>query len=198
MPRTQKVTRRVGSRFGVSTLTLLLLLPLAASAQPRSTSTPPPTSPPTRSSGSGTASSSTGTTTSSPSVTCPLKAGAPENATKTKSGLLCLEDVPGQWFPLDAARLLLRDLAAGKEALALQPKLEARIDLAASTEKLLKDQLANEEKITATWEKVARVQTERLQQREAWYKSPTLWFAVGFVTATAVGFGIAKLYSETR
>lgn len=104
----------------------------------------------------------------------------------------------GQWFPLGSALRMLRDLKGGQAALALQPKLEARIGLADKAEKLLQVQVATEEKIAAEWERVAKVQTERLRAKDAWYRSPTLWFALGFVTATAVGYGVAKLYAETK
>lgn len=192
---TRRRMEMAGSRFTTAViLTALLSLNAPAVAQPQPTSTLKKKTP-VKSSSSGRATSPSGTTSSS---SCPLVSGKTENATKTTSGLLCQEDALGQWFPLGSARLMLRDLKAGRAALALQPKLEARIGLADKTEQLLKQQIETEEKISAEWERVAKVQTERLRDKDAWYRSSTLWFAVGVVTAVGIGFGAAKLYAETR
>lgn len=173
----------------------LCAAPVASHAQPRSRSTGPTEK---KSTSRASAGAKPASTNSSSSPKCPLTPGKTENATKTTSGLLCLGDALGQWFPLGEARLVLKDLKAGRAAIALQPKLEARISLADKAEQLLRQQLTTEEKISAEWERVAKVQTEKLAAKDAWYRSPTLWFAVGFVAATAVGFGVAKLYAETK
>jgi len=93
---------------------------------------------------------------------------------------------------------MLGDLKRGQVAVSLQPKLERRIALEEHTTKLLRLELTTERKISTEWMRAARAQTERLESRHAWYKSPVFWFAVGFLAATGLSYGVAKLYAETH
>lgn len=132
------------------------------------------------------------------SVSCPLSPGKQENATPMRSGLLCLGGALGQWFPRREARLLLGQLTAGKAALELQPVLESRLALAAKVQEALRRQIDTEQKIARQWGHVVKQQSERLQSRGTWYKSPVLWFATGVLCALALGYGSAVLYEKTR
>lgn len=137
-------------------------------------------------------------TASRSSMRCPLPPGSPERATKKTSGLLCHEGALGQWFPRAQARLLLKELTAGRAALSLQPKLEGRLALMSKVEAMLKKQVETERQIASQWKTVVRGQAERLGAKRAWYKSPALWFAAGLVCAVALGYGTAMLYEKTR
>jgi hypothetical protein len=128
---------------------------------------------------------------------CPLAPDAKGVATKSTSGLVCVDGALGQWFPLNKARLLLSDVKLGNAALQLTPKLEARIELSEKTSELLRKQLVTEESIANTWKDVAEIQTKRLKQKDAWYKSPILWFAVGAVAAFGISYGVTRLYAGT-
>jgi hypothetical protein len=118
--------------------------------------------------------------TSSPK--CPLGAAHKKRrATKSKSGLLCLDGSIGQWFPIARARLLLTDVKLGRNALKQVPLLEQKSSFALQRVKLLELQVGDSEKIAETWRQAAQEQAKALQSQHAWYKSPTLWFAVGLV-----------------
>lgn len=137
-------------------------------------------------------------TVSSSSMNCPLPPGSQTRATKKSSGLLCHEGALGQWFPRREARLLLKELTAGRAALSLQPKLEGRLALMSKVEAMLKKQVETQRQIASQWKTVVRSQAERLGAKRAWYRSPALWFAAGIVCAVALGYGTAMLYEKTR
>lgn len=118
---------------------------------------------------------------SSSSPKCPISLGNKSRATTSKSGLLCHEGVAGQWFPRPAVRLLLKDLKSGRAALALQPKLERRIELGVQRVKLLELDVATSDKIGAAWRTAAEVQAKQLAKKDSAWRSPTVWFAIGLV-----------------
>lgn len=147
------------------------------------------------------ASSKSSSTTSSVFATQELcKRGIPSKAkpTKTSSGLLCLEGTLGQWFPRDSALRLLKDVKRGKAALALQPKLEHRLELEKRRTLLLELDGKTLEKIAETWRKAAEEQARARSTLMKWYHSPYLWMAVGFVAGTAATVGIVAAIGEIR
>lgn len=87
----------------------------------------------------------------------------------------------GQWFPLPAARLLLKDIKAGKAAIALQPRLERRIELADRRSKLLELDSQTADKIAERWRAAAQAQAKELSKADSVWRSPILWFAIGVV-----------------
>ena len=88
---------------------------------------------------------------------------------------------------------MLKDLKKGRAALDLQPKLEQRIELEKKRTELLSQEVATSDKIADVWRTTAEQQAKALAQKDAWWKSPYLWTAVGFVVgaATTVGISIA-------
>lgn len=119
-------------------------------------------------------------------------------ATKDKSGLLCNDGVRGFWFPEVSAKKMLADLQQYQVNKKLVERLETRVRISDNIEKKLLEQLDTEERISTQWRELSETQQKSLRKRQAWYKSPTLWFAIGFVTATAAGYGVAQLYARTQ
>jgi len=168
------MSTRTGCAVAPRTLPLLLLLLLVltveflsasvVSAQPKSTSV---------------------TRVANNPVVCPLQPSIAGLASKGSSGLLCLDGAIGQWFPLPAARRMLKDLQVGRAAIALQPKLERRIELEVQRVILLELDVATSDKIAEQWRKAAEVQAKVLAQKDSFWRSPALWFAVGTVVTGA-------------
>lgn len=127
-------------------------------------------------------------------ISCPYR--GIDKPTKMSSGILCLEDAPGMWFPWGVARLMIVDLTRGRNAIALLPALETQIAQHKSAIVLLRQQYARSEEISNKYKGVVTVQAKQLQRKDAWYKSPPLWFATGVVTTIIMGIVGAKIYQE--
>ena len=97
----------------------------------------------------------------------------------------------GQFFPLPAARLMLKELERGRGALALQPKLERRVELGKHRVVLLGLDVASWKQQSVVWKDTAQQQAKARVESRAWYRSPQLWFAVGVIAGAAAAVGLA-------
>lgn len=116
------------------------------------------------------------------------KTSGPQEQPKSKQAIV--DGVKGMFFPMPVARLMLKDLKLGKAALAMQPKLELRIELEKHKTKLLELDVETVEKMSQIWKSTAEDQAKRLSKTDTFWRSPTLWFALGVVVAGGA-FGAA-------
>ena len=129
-------------------------------------------------------------------ITCPYHGR--DLATKESSGVLCLRDTPGMWFPWGVARLMLQDLVRGRSAINLLPTLEMQMAKKERTIFLLKEQAQSDQEISNRYKQLSIAQHNQLKSQYKWYKSKPFWFTVGVVTTIVVGITGAKIYQGLK
>lgn len=137
-------------------------------------------------------------TCSAAAGTCPVNVQVGEAVDTTKSNRLCVNGVPGMWFPMPSARQMLKDIKSGSSEKLEKVKLSQKLSLCDERTSLLQEQVKTVDAISDSWRKSAEEQAKQAQNKSKWYKAPTLWFAVGFVAATAVGYGLAQAYANSN
>jgi len=125
------------------------------------------------------------------------------------SKLLEQDGKPGFWFPEDVATRMLADLQEFPLMKLKVGKLESKVDTMEEYERLLKLDLEVTEQIGNKWKTAfdEQVKVNAAQQKfhqkelassKKWYRSPVLWFSVGFVMASAMAVGLTFGLAEAR
>jgi len=119
------------------------------------------------------------------------------------------EGHPGFWFPEESATRMLKDLKELPPLRLKVSKLELKVEKFEDYTLLLKRDIEITEKISGKWEKAFNDQVSvteaqqdyyesEIESLRKWYRSPILWFSVGFVGAAALAVGLNFGLAETR
>jgi len=115
----------------------------------------------------------------------------------------------GFWFPDESATRMLKDLKELPPLRLKVDKLELKIEKFEDYTLLLKRDIEITEKISDKWEtafdeQVAVTEAQQdyyeseIESLRKWYRSPMLWFGVGFACASALAVGLNFGLAETR
>ena len=117
---------------------------------------------------------------------------APE-ITANRRAVLEHDGDAGIWFHVDVARCILGELAAAPEYRARVSLLEQRLELSVERDALQLRRVATAEEEAAAasgaLESAERRAREAEESRDAWYRHPALWAAIGAVLVAIVGVG---------
>jgi len=109
---------------------------------------------------------------------------------------------PGYWFAEETATKMLKDL---KELKLLREKLElidTKLELRDHHLELIREDLRITENIGEKWRLAFEEQAQLTQmceeEKDAWYRHPALWGAVGFVVGVGVTVGIGYALAGAR
>jgi hypothetical protein len=98
------------------------------------------------------------------------------------------EGAEGVWFRADVAERLLHDIQAARLAADLELLYERKIELLtaeiAAAQRLLALAEQGEMRASDALDRAVFSRQAAEQQRDAWHRSPALWFACGVVVAT--------------
>lgn len=101
---------------------------------------------------------------------------------------------PGIWFQLDVARCMLGRLSAlplyAQRVTLLQGRLTLDDERSALVDREVSLAEEGEQQAVDALDAAIRARQRAEDARDAWYRSPALWFALGVVAAVAVGFGV--------
>jgi len=108
------------------------------------------------------------------------------------------EGIDGIWFRADVAQRVLRDLQTAKLTIDLQTLYERKIELLdeeiAASQRLLALAEQGEMRASDALDRAVFARLEVEKQRDAWHRSPALWFGVGAaLSALAVAAGAYAL-----
>jgi len=126
-----------------------------------------------------------------------------------ESILLTHEGVPGMWFPMAKADLLLEDVRRLPLIEAKVELLELKIRSQTQYVLLLRQDIEITEQISDKWKtafdeqlKVTEAQAvyykDEIQSLKKWYRAPALWFSVGVLITGALAVGLNYGLAETR
>ncbi len=126
-------------------------------------------------------------------------------ADDASSQLLEHEGSVGFWFPeVKATKMLgeLREIPLLRQKITL---LDEKLKLKDSTIALLREDVKITEQIAGKWESAFKSALgatsaceEKLERKDSWFKSPALWFGVGFVVAALGAVGLNYGLASTR
>lgn len=112
------------------------------------------------------------------------------------------EGHPGYWFAEETATKMLKDL---KELKLIREKLElidTKLKLKDQQLELLREDVRITENISDQWQIAFKEQAKLTQmceeEKNAWYKHPALWGAVGFVVGAGLTVGIGYALAGAR
>ncbi len=103
----------------------------------------------------------------------------------------------GLWFPMPAARRLLRDVRLLETSRTTLQRTKDRLELEKDRAVLLTRSIETSDKIAALWKSTAEQQSKALGTQDVWWRSPYLWVTVGFVVGTATTVGIVFAVKES-
>lgn len=126
-----------------------------------------------------------------PSVSVPC---APEVAANRRA-VIQYDGDAGIWFHLEVARCMVGRLAALPLYGQRVSLLEDRLRLGDERTELLRRQVRlaeeGEQHAVSALEAANRARRRAEEDKDAWYRAPALWFAIGVVAAVAIGIGVA-------
>jgi len=120
-----------------------------------------------------------------------MSAPASVRGQTSESRLLEVGGVQGMWFPMEKARQLLGDVAALPKIRTELELVSRRLELEKERTTLLDRNVGTTEQIAIKWRETAEAQAKLREQDQAWWRSPVLWTAVGFVVGAGATIGIA-------
>lgn len=111
-------------------------------------------------------------------------------ATEPETRNYTLDGVPGVWLPMANARKLLEDVAQLPKIREQLNLLQQRLDIEKERSTMLERNVQTVERIALVWKSTAESQAETIAKKDAWWKSPYLWLAIGVVVGTSATIGI--------
>jgi len=120
-----------------------------------------------------------------------MSAPASVRGQTSESRLLEVGGAQGMWFPMEKARQLLGDVAALPKIRTELELVSRRLELEKERTTLLDRNVGTTEQIAIKWRETAEAQAKLREQDQAWWRSPVLWTAVGFVVGAGATIGIA-------
>ena len=129
-------------------------------------------------------------------ATCPYTGH--DKATATTSGIVCVDNAWGMWFPMPIARKLLDDIKTAKETNHIVNKQAEIIKLLTYDKQLIEQNLHTEKQIVDIWRRTAEQASKQLATSNKWYNSRQLWFTVGVISTIIVGCTSAYIYKSVR
>lgn len=94
------------------------------------------------------------------------------------------------WFPMPSARRLLQDVKLRAATEATLRATEKRLEVEKRRAEIVSQSQTATEKIASLWQKTAAQQAKTLEHKEAWWRTPYLWVAVGFAAGAAATIGL--------
>jgi len=120
----------------------------------------------------------------------PAECGDTTGHTAPRRASVTHEGEAGVWFRLDVARCLLGDVTELRLVRERVGLLDARLEIREEQITLTREALdlgrRAEERATGALEAAVRGRREAEEERDAWWRSPILWFAVGAVVTVAL------------